>query len=63
MWSENDEKTLNMEKTYEIIVRGKTLTSVPSCIATTERKTWLKLLGITLEEIPNKWDRHVEEML
>ncbi len=35
--------TLNVEKTYEMIVRGKTQTSVPSCIPSIERKTWLKL--------------------
>jgi hypothetical protein len=30
---------LNMKETYEMIVRGKTLTPVPGCIPSTERKT------------------------
>ena len=54
---------LNMDKTYEMIVRGKRLITVPNCIPSIKRKTWLKLLGVTLEEIPTRWDRHFEKML
>ena len=54
---------LHMDKTYEMIVRGKRLITVPSCIPSIKQKTWLKLLGVTLEEIPTRWDRHFEEML
>ncbi len=54
---------LNMNKTYEMIVRGRTSIPLPSCIPSIKRKTWLKILGITLEEIPENWDRHFEEML
>ena len=54
---------LNMNKTYEMIVRGRTSVPLPSCIPSIKRKTWLKILGITLEEIPENWDRHFEEML
>ena len=46
-----------------MIVRGKTLTPVPSRIPSTQRKTSFKLLQVTLEEIPNRWYRHFEEML
>jgi hypothetical protein len=34
-----------------------------ACIPSIKRKTWLKILGITLEEIPENWDRHFEKML
>jgi hypothetical protein len=27
------------------------------------RKTWLKLLGVTLQDNPCNWDLHFEEML
>ena len=47
-----------LKMTHRSIVFGQDC----SCIATIERKTWLKLFGITLEEIPNEWDRHFEEM-
>ena len=46
-----------------MIVCGKRLITVPSCISSIKRKTWLKLLGVTLEEIPTRWDKHFEEML
>ena len=63
LWSENNRMALNMDKTYEMIVRGKRLITVPSCIPSIKRKTWLKLLGVTLEKIPTRWDRHFEKML
>ena len=63
LWSDKNRMALNMDKTYEMIVRGKTSTPPPSCIPSIERKTWLKIRGITLEEIPDRWDRHFEEIL
>ena len=54
---------LNMEKTYEMMVRAKMSTSLPEYIPSIKRKEWLKLLGVTMEEIPGKWDRHFEEMM
>ena len=50
-------KTLNMEKTYEMIVRGKVSTPLPVHISSIKRKEWLKLLGVTMEEIPGRWDK------
>ena len=32
LWSERNQMALNMDKTYEMIVREKRLTTVPSCI-------------------------------
>ena len=43
LWSNENRMSLNMEKTYEMIVRGKV--SIPQ---------WLKLLGVTMEDIPGK---------
>ena len=63
LWSDKYRMALNMDKTYEMIARGKTSTPSPSCIPSIEQKTWLKILGITLEEIPDRWDGHFEEML
>ena len=63
LWSENNRMSLNMDKTYEMNVRGKRLITVPSCIPSIKRKTWFKLHGVTLEEIQTRWDRHFEEML
>ena len=44
-----------------MIVCGRTSIPLTSCISSIKRKTWLKILGITLEEIPENWDRHFEE--
>ena len=60
LWPDKNRMALNMDKTYEMIARGKTSTPPPSCIPSIERKTWLKILGITLEEIPDRWDRHFQ---
>ena len=46
-----------------MIVRAKMSTSLPEYIPSIKRKEWLKLLGVTMEEIPGKWDRHFEEMM
>ena len=62
LWSNENRMSLNMEKTYEMIVRGKVSTPLPDHIPSIERKEWLKLLGVTMEDIPGKWDKHFEEM-
>ena len=38
-------------------------TSFPEYTPSIKRKEWLKLLGVTMEEIPAKWNRHFEEMM
>ena len=38
-------------------------TFFPEYIPSIKRKEWLKLLGVTMKEIPGKWDRHFEEMM
>ena len=62
-WSEENKMPLNMSKTYEIVVRGKMCATPPNRIPSITRKTWLKILGVTVEETPGKWDIHFEEML
>ncbi len=51
------------KKTYETVIRRNILTPLPAIIPHTECKQWLKLLGITLEDLPDKWDLHFEEMM
>ena len=63
LWSNENRMSLNMEKTYEMIVRGKVSTPLPDHIPSIKRKEWLKLLGVTMEDIPGKWDKHFEEMM
>ena len=63
VWSEENKMPLNMSKTYEIVVRGKMCATPPNRIPSITRKTWLKILGVTVEETPGKKDIHFEEML
>ena len=48
---------LIMEKTCEMIVPAKVITPLPQYIPSIKRNEWLKLLGVTMEEIPGKLDR------
>ncbi len=62
-WTTNNRMALNMKKTYEMIVRGNVRTPLPDPFPSIERKTWLKILGITLQDLPCNWDLQFEEML
>ena len=53
-WSERNRMHLNMEKTYEMVIMSKIPTPLPATIPNTNRKSWLKILGITLENVPDK---------
>ena len=54
VWSKRNRMDLNMEKTYEMVIRRNILTPLPAIIPHIERKECLKLLGITLEDRPDK---------
>ena len=56
VWSEKNRMPLNMKKTWEIVVRGNVSRPLPDSISTIERKTWLRILGITLQDNPCDWD-------
>ena len=62
-WSERNRMQLNMKKTYEMVIRSKISTPLPAAIPNIHRKTWLKILGVTLENAPDKWDLHFDEMI
>ena len=52
-WSERNRMQLNMKKTYEMVIRSKISTPLPVAIPNIHRKTWLKILGVTLENAPD----------
>ncbi|CAB4043879.1 Hypothetical predicted protein, partial [Paramuricea clavata] len=62
-WAEENRMPLKLEKTYEMVVRRHTSVVLPELIPSIKRKTWLKLLGVTLQDNPCNWDLHLEEML
>ena len=52
-----------MKRTWEMVVRGNVFRPLPDPIPTIERKTWLRILGITLQDNPCDWDLHFEELI
>ena len=54
--------SLNMKKTSEMIVHGNIPGSLPNPIPSIERKTWLKTLGMTLQDNLCNWDIHMHEL-
>ena len=62
-WSFENRMSLNLEKTWEMVVRGKTNKFLPLPISGIERKNELKLFGVTLNENPCNWDTHIDSLL
>ena len=56
VWVNENRMTLNMSKTWEIVVRGSTKKLPPPQIDNIERKSWLNLLGMILQDDPCNWD-------
>ena len=62
-WSFENRMSLNLEKTWEMVVRGKINKFLPLPISGIERKNELKLFGVTLNENPCNWDTHIDSLL
>ena len=65
-WAEKNQMTLNLKKTWEMILKSSSQKVPPApilALAIVERKTKLKLLGITFEDDPVNWDSHIDHML
>ena len=62
-WSEANQMTLNLSKTWEMVVHGGSMKLLPARIVGIERKSWLKLLGVTFQENPCCWDIHIDDLL
>ena len=61
--SENNQMTLNLNKTWEMILKSGSLKVPPAPFAIVERKTKLKLLDVTFEADPVNWDSHIDHVL
>ena len=53
-WSENNCMKVNLTKTWELLLRGKTTRTPLESLETVGRKEKLKLLGVTFEQVPVK---------
>ena len=62
-WADKNLMTLNMKKTFEMVVKGKTTMPLPEPVDGITRKSELKLLGVTVNQDPCNWDAQFENML
>ena len=62
-WSENNCIKVNLTKTWELLLRGKTTRTPPEPLEIIGRKGKLKLLGVTFEQVPVNWDTHFDHLL
>ena len=54
---------VNLTKTWELLLQGKTTGTPPEQLETIWRKEKLKPLGITFEQVPVNWDTHIDYLL
>ena len=59
-WSIENIITLNLKKTWEMVVRGNTKKPIPEPMKDIERKGELKLLGVTFTKPPCNCDTHFD---
>ena len=62
-WAKNNRMSLNLGKTWEMLMKGKTEKDEPDPLQYIKRKSNLKLLGVTFEDNPTNWDTHFDYML
>ena len=54
---------VDLTKTWELLLRGKTTKTPPQPLNIIGRKEKLKLLGVTLEQVLVNWDIHIDYLL
>ena len=54
---------VNLTKTWELLLRGKSTRMPPEPLEIIGRKEKLKLLGVTFEQVPVNWDTHIDYLL
>ena len=62
-WAKNNRMSLNLGKTWEMLIKGKTEKDQPDPVQYIKGKSNLKLLGVFFEDNPTNWDTHFDHML
>ena len=57
-WAKNNRMSLNLGKTWEMLMKGKTEKDQPDPLQYIKRKSNLK--GVTFEDNPINWDTHFD---
>ena len=62
-WAEDNLVTINLTKTKEMVVRGKTEKPLPSIIFYIERESLFKPLGVYFHSDSTNWDQQFDNLL
>ena len=62
-WADNNNMKLNLSKTWELLLKGRTSQLPPIPLTMVERKQKLRLLGVTFEECPTNWNTQIDNLL
>jgi hypothetical protein len=62
-WAEENRMDLNLDKTWEMVLKGNSLKPLPDPLQFIEHKEWLKLLGVLFQNNPRNWDMHFKYIL
>ena len=62
-WAEENLMKLNLSKTKERVIRGRTTLPPPESVVTIKRVSYLKLLGMTFRDNPTNWDKHFDDLM
>ena len=54
---------VNLTKTWELLLRGKTTRTPPEPLEIIGRKEILKLVSVTSEQVPVNWDTYIDYLL
>ena len=63
VWAEENLMKLNLSKTKERVIRGRTTLPPPESVVTIKRGSYLKLLGVTFQDNPINWDKHFDDLM
>ena len=62
-WAASNRMTLNLSKTWAMLMYGKITKPNPQPVPGVKHKSWLTLLGIIFQENPCCWDLQVDKLI
>ena len=63
VWAEENLMKLNLSKTKELVIRGRTTFPPPEPIVTFKHVSYLKHLGVTFQYSPINWNKHFDDLM
>ena len=62
-WAVKNLMKLNLSKTKEIVMKGRTTLLSPGEIVDIKRVPYLKLIGVTFQDSPTNWNKHFDDLM